>query len=377
MYCRSFRLIITAVFLLVACSPDSAKENPPTAISIPLATVASVPATQTPTVVPATQTPASQSILATEWPSQLEIIQSGNWARLQLLKTFPAEMPLKNSAVAISPDGKTMAVGNSSGARIFFFGLPSGQLLQVVPINLSDVGEYFNIVGMEYLPDGTIMANSNGPYMIYHIDSAGNVLFAWDGVSFAISADKRMMAYDEEGITLVEIMNHTPLFSLEDGGAMYFSFSPDGSKIAAENIGVDYLYTDIWDIQNKTPLTTLDETSNPRFSPDGKFLAVTKYDHENNTTPVKIFSPDGATEITTLNVDEPNGLNNRAPLWSLDGSVIAAQIANGPPVAWDATSWQPLEMPALQGELYSFSPDGRILITRTTDGGILLWGIVP
>jgi hypothetical protein len=34
-------------------------------------------------------------------------------------------------------------------------------------------------------------------------------------------------------------------------------------------------------------------------------------------------------------------------------------------------------MPALEGELYAFSPDGHILVTRASDGSILLWGVLP
>lgn len=368
MYHRSVTLTIAVLFLLVSCSPATVTATLPATTETQPATVTPIPATPLPTSALATQTPSSE-------PALFEVIQAGNWSRLQLLKTFPAETPLSQSAIAISPDGKTMAVGAREGANILYFDLATGQLLQVVPLNLPYVGEYFTYAGMEYLPDGTIMANASGPYMIYHIDTAGNIISAWDGVSFAISTDKRTMAYDETGITLVEIAHNIPLVTLEDVDAMYFSFSPDGSKLAAENIGVDYLYTTIWDIPNSILLTTLDETANPRFSPDGRFLAVTKYDYENDTTPVKIFTPDGVTEITSLDVNEANGVSNRASLWSLDGSVIVAQVANGAPVAWDTTDWQLLEATALQGEIHSFSPDGRMLITRTPDGSILVWGV--
>ena len=156
---------------------------------------------------------------------------------------------------------------------------------------------------------------------------------------------------------------------------MDFSISPDGSKIAVEDAGVDYLHITIWDIPGKKILGTLDETAAPRYSPDGKFLAAVYYDDESDRAPLKIFSPDGATEIISLDGSGPDKLINRAHLWSVDGSVIAA--FTGSPIAWNAATWQLLDAPALQGEPYSFSPDGRILITRALDGGILLWGVVP
>jgi WD40 repeat protein len=244
-------------------------------------------------------------------------------------------------------------------------------------MGISDLGKYFNLVGMEYLPDGTIMANSNGPYAIYHLDADGNVLAMWSGGNFALSGDKKVMAHsDDTGLTLVDIASNTTLATLEGVSGLDFALSPDGTWIAVEDAGVDYIHTTIWDIPGKTSLTTLNETAVPRYSPDGMFLAAIYYDYENDRTPLKIFSPDGKTEITSLNVGEPDDLTNRAPLWSIDGSLIAAQIANGSPTAWDTTNWQLLDATALQGELHSLSPDGHILITRTADGSILLWGVV-
>jgi len=365
---RLFVLVSLITCLLSACTPAAEQQVAPTFTAVPSAT-------QPPTALPATSTPQTQPTSASDWWGLLEAIASSNWERLQLLKTFPAEMPLLNSAVAISPDGRTLAVGSNSTAQIFFFDLPTGQLSQTLTINgVSNTGKPFQVI--EYLPDGTMMANATGPYRIYHIAADGNVLSAWDGASFALSADKATMAHGTaEGVTLTDIATNTALGSFAADYAVEYSFVPGGSAIAVNVVGVDYADTLIWDIVRNTQRTALTETGNPRFSPNGKYLAVTDYVEGSN--PLKIFTPDGATEITTLFVTEPNGLNGRPPIWSLDSSVIAAQIGNGPTAAWDTTGWQPLQAPALQGELYSFSPDGRILITRATDGGILLWGVLP
>jgi WD40 repeat protein len=372
---RPLCILANAVlFLLLACALTPSVVTSPTATAIPSAAVTGMTGTDTAIANPITETSELPSVEATGWLSQLEVIRSGNWARLQLLKTFPAEIPLLNSAVAISLDGKTMAVGSNSRAQIFFFDLGSGQLFQTVPISaVSNVDAPFRKI--EYLSDGTLIANSDGPYMIYRIDIPGNILSTWESSSFALSADKRIMAYGTvEAVTLTDIPNNTSLGSFEADYAVEYSFSPDGTKIAVNVVGVDYADTVVWDIMNQKELTRLSETGNPRYSPNGKFLAVTSY--EENTTPLKIFSPDGATEITTLDVSDPNGLNGMAPVWSLDGSVLTAQIGEGLVVAWDTTNWQPLDASALQGELYSLSPDGRLLITRIADGGILLWGVV-
>ena len=112
MYRCSFTVILITAFVIAACSPKPVEETLSTTTAIPSATVTNVPTVQAPTSVPATQPPVSG-----EWLSPLEVIQAGNWSRLQLLKTFPAEMPLDHSAVAISPDGKTVAVSYGDWLR--------------------------------------------------------------------------------------------------------------------------------------------------------------------------------------------------------------------------------------------------------------------
>jgi WD40 repeat protein len=363
MHARSILFSIITLLMLAACAPASTQSSVPADTAV----FATLQVTQTPVSVPVSQTP--------EPAGQLEVIGSGNWGRLQLLKTLPAEMPLNHSAVAVSPDGKTLAVGSSSNAQIFFFELLDGQLLRTVPVNgVANVGAYFNEI--DYLPDGTLIANSDGPYMIYHIGANGDVISSWDGISFAIAVDKGIMAYGTmDGVSLLDLAGNTSIDTLDERDGMYFSFSPDASRIAIEVIGVDVLDTTVWDVPARTRLVTLNEASNARFSPDGRFLSVTSY--QDGKSLLKIFNSAGTSEITTLMVGDPNGLNNMPCLWSHDGSVIAAQISNGSPVAWDTTNWQALEMPALQGELESFSPDGLILVTRGQDGAILLWGVLP
>lgn len=368
MYRRLSIGAIVAFFLFAACSLTSV---PPTATAISPVTPRDV--SSTPTSIPVAEPLGTP----TDWLSHLEVIRAENWSRLQLLKTFPAEIPLNHSAAAISPDGKTLAIGGSSGAYILFINLAASPSSTRVDFNsVRSVDRYFNHI--EYLPDGTLLANSNGPYITYHLDTAGNILSSWYGISFALSVDRQNVIYDaDEGITLLEIANNVPVVLLPEESGFDFSLSPDGSKIAVEDVGVDYIYTKIWDIPDKTLLTTLDATIGPRFSPNGKSLAVIRYDYEKNRNPLEIFTPDGAVKIMTLDISEPNGLINRAPIWSVDGSVIVAQVTGGSSIAWETTNWQPLETSALQGLVDSFSPDGRILITRAEDGAILLWGVVP
>jgi WD40 repeat protein len=300
------------------------------------------------------------------WLTQLETISPQNWTQLQLLQTFPAEMPLAHSVVVIEPDGKTVVVGNSNKAQLFFFDLESGTIspTSLNITNVENVDAPFK--ALKYLSDGSLIVSSNGPYMIYHIDSAGNILSAWDGIEFAVSADEKYLAFDvAEGTSLVNIANNEPVALLKNSNGLGFSFSPDSSKIAIDAITVDDGNVDIWDIKSQTILKTLPNMYRPSYSPDGKFLVT--IDQIDGS--LKIFSPDGAVLMTTI-LDAHSDY-----LISPDGSIVAYQTAEGSTVARDTTDWNSFET-TLRGRLDSFSPDGRLLITRTDDGGILIWGVL-
>jgi WD40 repeat protein len=361
---RGFTFFITTAFLLFACSLFSPLETPlPETMSAP---ATSMPATQPPNSVPVTQPSVVRPNLPAGWSTQLETISPRNWTRLQLVQAFPAEMPMVHSVVVIEPEGKTLVLGNSNKAQLFFFDLESGTIspksLDIT--NVKNINVPFKAI--KYLSDGSIIVSSDSPYMIYHIDSAGNILSAWDGIEFAVSADEKNLALEiDEETTLINIANNAPIALLENSNGLDYSFSPDNSKIAIDAVTVDYANVDIWDIKSQTILKTLQNMYMASYSPNGKFLVM--IDTVDNT--LKIFSPDGAVLITTILDAHSNYLI------SPDGSIVAYQNAKGSSVARETTNWKSFET-ALRGRLDSFSPDGRFLITRTDDGGILIWGVL-
>ena len=361
---RAFTFSITTALLLFACSLFSPKETPPSETII--APTTSMPATQPPTSMSVTQPSVEQPNLQTGWLDQLETISPQNWTQLQMLQNFPAEMPMVHSVVVIEPDGKTLVLGNSNKAQLSFFDLESGAIspksLYIHDVENVDVP----FKAIKYLSDGTIIVSSDSPYMIYHIDSAGNILSAWDGIEFAISADEKNLALEVgEGTSVINIANNEPIALLENSNGLGFSFSPDNSKIAIDAVTVDYANVDIWDIKSQTILKTLLNMYKASYSPNGNFLAAL----DNVEGSLKIFSPDGAIQITIIRDMHSDYLI------SPDGSIVAYQTEEGSSVARDTTNWAPIET-VLRGRLDSFSPDGRFLITRTDDGGILIWGVL-
>lgn len=299
------------------------------------------------------------------WLSELETITPQNWPRLQLLQTFPAEMPMMRSAVTFAPDGKTLVMGSNSASKLFFFDLENGKLARVMEIKgVENAATPFKTI--EALADGSFIANADRPYTVYHIDNSGNVLSAWNSIEFAVSPDEKLLAIDSnEGTALVNLANHSTVTTLMNTNGLGFSFSPDSSRIAIDAVTEENASVDIWDVKNRKLVKTLPDKYNVTYSPDGKFLAML----DGNDSSLKIVSSDSFDLITTIADAHSGGLI--AP----DGSMLVYQTAQGSSIAVDTTNWKPVQA-ALQGDIYAFSPDGRILISRTGDGGILLWGIL-
>lgn len=346
---RIYIFSVTIILLLSACSVTSAPVTPlPSSISI----------TQTPMAPPASQTGPF---------GQLEVISPQNWDRLKLLQSFPAEALPNYFRVAIMPDEKTMIMGSNEKAQLFFFDLESGKITRSLDIpGVKNIDTRFD--ELKYLSDGSIITSSSSPYMVYRIDSnTGDVLTAWDGIDFAISADEQTMAIDaNNGTSLLNLANNTPITFLENTHSVGYSLSPDKSKLAiyVVNVSEDSGNVDIWDIKSKTIIKTLPDLYLHSYSPNGKFLAGLS----NVDGSINIFSTDGAVQIKTI----PGTYGNY--LISPDGSIFAYQTANQSSVAMDTTNWTSYEV-TLDGFLDSFSPGGHMLVTRTEDRGILIWGV--
>jgi WD40 repeat protein len=340
---------VTTILLLSACSLTS---MPVTPLS------GSLPTTQTPMAQPASQTGPF---------GQLEVISPQNWDRLQLLQSFPVEMLQNPMEASITSDEKTLVIGSRQRAQLFLFDLKSAKIFRLLEISgVKNIDARFE--ELKCLSDGSIMAKSSGPYMVYRIDrNTGDVLSAWESINFAISADEQIMAVDSlPGTLLINIADNTTFALLENNDSIGYSLSPDHTKIAmdAVDVSADAGRVDIWDIKSQTIIQTLPDTYGVLYSPNGKFLIG----NSQVDGSLKIFSADGAALIKTISEAHSNALI------SSDGSLIAYQTPNGTSVAMDTTDWKSHET-ILQGWLDSFSPEGHMLVTRTEDGGVLIWGV--
>jgi WD40 repeat protein len=175
-----------------------------------------------------------------------------------------ATLTMPGSATAdtlvFSPDGKTLAAGNSLTGNVYLWNLSSRTLVATVPPAFTK-GLYGLGSWMAFSPDGAILA------------IAGNNAVAGTG------------------IRLWDIPSRTWGASLDDPGSMGvpgIAFSPDGTMLAAADAsGTVYL----WDVRTGKVVATQAETeaSDVAFSADGKTLAV------GSTSQVALFNVSGAS----------------------------------------------------------------------------------
>ena len=148
----------------------------------------------TSTVRGAVFTPDGQQLITASHDKTIRIWDANTGRPTRVLRP-PIELGIYGEyfGVALSSDGKTLAVGGGSG-RVFLIDLPSGRMLHFL------VGHASNVFGLDFSPDGRYLATA--------------------------SADKTARIWDvATGQTVRTLMGHTgPVYAVR--------FSPDGSKVA-------------------------------------------------------------------------------------------------------------------------------------------------
>jgi WD40 repeat protein len=245
-----------------------------------------------------------------------------------------ATLPVEHGAVqsmAVSPDGRTIAVGTTNGVLEFRDGT-SGQTSSSIE------GHQGRILSVVFSPDGTAVASGGD-------DAAARL---WD-----VMSGQQRAALTDLG-----------------GPIRHLNLSEDGSLLPSEGV------------QDITELAGLDKFSvactaggadgvtSMLFSPDKKVVASAYWDNI-----VKLVDLSTGEETVTLRGHTGN-------IWSLafspDSRVIATASADRTVRLWDATTGQQLAL--LEGHTWdvnsvSFSPDARLLASGSADGTVRLWQV--
>jgi WD40 repeat protein/transcriptional regulator with XRE-family HTH domain len=342
-----------------------------------------------------------------------------NFQHADLTQSIFSETLNVAMSIDLSPDGQTIAVGDSSG-NIYLWNINTTQLLATF------TGHIGWVWSVAFSPDGKTLASSSSDSSIRlwsiqsgrclqvlteHTGSVWSVSFSPDGQRLASgSDDQTVRLWNLEGQCLHILQGHAQVYAVH--------FSPDRQTLAS---GSNDTTIRIWDVRHGSCLRVLQGHTTGvrcvRYSPDGQLLAsgsrdgsIRLWSHlsdDRQSTPdFKLlqghtdfvrdiaFSPDGRLLVS-------GGRNCTLRLWSVeDGQSIhlfdsythdiygLAISADGQSLfsaghdntvrSWHLQSGQSLKI--LRGytggiHALSLSPDGQILASSRQDETIQLWQV--
>jgi WD40 repeat protein len=247
------------------------------------------------------------------------------------------------SAVAFSPDGKTLAsAGGDLGhpGELRLWDIATGRPHEILERHDSAV------YAVAFSPDGQTLASAGGGGVFQR----NNEVRLWDAAT---------------GRPRVILKGH-------EDRVMTVAFSPDGKTLAS---GGDDGTVRLWDAASGSPRATLaghaGEVKAVAFSPDGKTLAsgggVFRKPGE-----VRLWDPATGSPRATL---AGHAGQVRAMAFSPDGETLASAGDDGAVRLWDAASGNPRDTLVYESTLYAvaFSPDGKTLASGHVDDRVRLW----
>ncbi|MCG9133667.1 hypothetical protein J5I95_18495 [Candidatus Poribacteria bacterium] len=318
-------------------------------------------------------------------------------------------------SVAFSPDGETLASGNSDGSL---------QLWDVATREhqATFTGHRYPVFSVAFSPDGKTLASADGTLRLWDVATGeswdvatkatrplstsvvfgpdGKTLVTMYGSSFftlwAVStgtrkatfigrrSDVRSVAFSPDGKTLATGMGDGKVIAIGEHQATFtghrypvgsVAFSPDGKTLAT---GSNDFTVQLWDVAIGKHKATCSPQSNSvthvTFSPDGKTLASASLDgtvrlrdadtgkhkatltgHPYGSYLVAAFSPDGET-LTTISG------NGTVRLWDMNTQKLKSLITEGPDLFDTGV------------KCVTFSPDGETLAIGKADE-VQLWDV--
>jgi WD40 repeat protein/DNA-binding SARP family transcriptional activator len=235
--------------------------------------------------------------------------------------------------VALSPDGRTLAVTQGGGAvdLVDARTLTVRQRLQV---------QRTAALGVEFSPNGRLLA----------VTGEGARVTLWDARTLApVRELKGLKGFSQE-----------------------VAFSPNGRLLAAGNEDGSRQRTLVWDVRTgeRLPVEFGAPGASLAFSPDGRLLAA-----NGNEVPTEVRDVRSGRVVARLET----GDFIRSVAFSPDGELLAVGHYRGSARLVSTRTWKPVgrTMDGQEARLTAleFSPDGRVLATVSADGSVLLWDV--
>lgn len=271
-------------------------------------------------------------------------------------------------SVALSPDGKTLAVGTSNSLRVLE--LPTGKALLTIE-NTNDV------LAVDFSPDGkTLLMGYSGTEgctvglldlatkkervsVKAHKARAGCVKFSADGKQFATAGDSpTVQVWDaQSGKQVMALEGH-------ERSTFAVAFSSDGAMLAS--CGAEGTAR-LWEVPSAKP---------EGFAATGRERAAFKAQASVPVSPssIKLWKLGaGANRATILDVGAMAGV-----AISPDGNTLATGSWEGTVTPWDTHSGRERATLKAHEEVacsVAFSPDGKRLVTGGWDHAVKLWDL--
>jgi mono/diheme cytochrome c family protein len=288
-------------------------------------------------------------------------------------------IPTAVTALAFSPDGKTLAVGTYQEVQIWDVAarkrerIWSGHADAVHALVFTQDGKKLLAGGGTPGFGGEIrlldLASGKEVYAVgEHTDAVYSLALSPDGTRFASgSADKSIRTW--------EFATGKPLQLLRDHSDAVWglAYSPDGKYLASSSADRS---VKVWDTATGKRLYTIgahdDVVYDVEFSPDGKSLVTASAD---TSAKVWTFGPESSAYVRTLNGHDRS---LQAATYSLDGQRIATASADRSVKLWktdDGSNTSTLSDAKDWVYAVRFSPDRKHLAAGTWDGTVLLWSL--
>ena len=281
------------------------------------------------------------------------------------------------SSVQFSPDGKLLAVGGYREVRLVEPGTAKtlatlgGHADYVRSIAFSFDGKYLAAAGGLPQREGEIKIWDIASHQLVrtirgHKDCIYSVAWSRDGKLLASGSYDRM-------VKLWDASTGSELRNLQDHIDAVFAvaFSPDGKHLAS---GSQDRTVKIWDITSGQRLFTLSDASDGltsiAYSPGGNELAAAGYD---KTIYIWHLKSEEGSLTQSLIADEDSIL---ALVWSPDGKTIITSSSDGSIRFRDATTLNPVGVIDHQPdwvEALGISPDGNFLAAGRYNGSLSLY----
>ncbi|MEV4924331.1 nSTAND1 domain-containing NTPase [Streptomyces roseoverticillatus] len=280
------------------------------------------------------------------------------------------------TAVAISPDGRVLAAGDSRGS-VLLWDIARRSLVTTL------TGHTNTITSVVFSPDGRTLATTSddGTARLWdtrthretatlrgHSGSVRAAAFSPDGLTLATAgADHSTRLWDTRSHQPVAVLGGEP----DAVGSV--AFSPDGRTLAT---GSHDTTVRLWNLRSRTVIATLDRegqmcrTYSLAFSPDGRTLAATSCD-------VTLWNSESHQRVTRLtgHTDTTSRL-----AYAPDGRTLATAGYDRTIRLWNTQDHQLLSTLTGTGGYVSglaYAPTGRLLATTNTDRTIRLWELDP